>query len=1269
MLHGQLNRGTLEGTITDAQGSAIPNASVTITSQTTNVLTNTKTNSTGYYQVVDLVPGMYKAHFEAPGFAVVDMIDIRVGGGQAVRLDASLKVGSTQEHIEVTADVPLIETAASNFSTTVEQRTIEDTPMQGRDLQQLVYLLPGVANVAGPPGSNFGFSSQFGTFPDPSYAQGSDVSVNGGQGGANAWYLDGNLNQSGITENIAVNPSPDAVSEFQAITNSISAEYGRTGGGVFNVVLKSGTNTLHGSGYEVLRNSATNARNPFTSVDASGNLIKDRVLHYNDFGGTVGGPVVIPKIYNGKNKTFFFASVDHTILHLSGQKVFSVPTALERQGNFSEDPNVSQYGLWNPYSTVGPTANGTFQRTAFGTPLVPNGCLNTVIEASSSPTCRFSSQIPTSMLDPTAMFFLKSYPMPNYNDPLSSCPMGANGYKICDNYLAPLGSSQNPWNSSIKLDHQAGDKHKFFGEWINTQGSYNIYSVPWTGATVPYTGYGGDIPFDFRDQVVGIGYTFLASPTFFNEFRASYSRQDFNTHPDSAGYPDSISDLTQVKAVLAPSKIYVGPYTPTPTFNVVMPGGGSSSTSVFGSPGWANQQVASEAYTILDNVTKIVGRHTIKTGFIYRLEHEGRHISDPSTLVFNGSIADDPSTGLGGGSGLAQFITGAVANSSTGITAQAYASFPYTAFYLQDDYRVTSNLTVNIGARYDISGFWNARNYPESNFCLTCPNSATGLEGKMIYEGDPGFPKGSAIAPANQGDIAPRVNFSWSPFGDRKTVIRGGYNIFYTNATNSYNNVGQGIIPGPNWQSFNNWTGSFYPNQCGELSGQCVAFPLSDTTTNKRSLTIPAIPSNGQPPAGNRDPSYGYPLQIYPPPSKDPRVQQWGLDIERELPGNMMLDIGYVGTHGTHLAGETFRNFNFVPTADRIKYKTELNSLAPISNYYSGAQAALLEKTWGSSSLPLSYFLEPYPFYGSIFSQTIFDGTSIYHGLNVKLQKRYSRGLTFLATYTFSKKIYNASTAQLASQLFDSVHLASGRSGLLGGRIGSAGSIYGGAYQDPDNRNEDRSIGYDDIPHMFNLVASYELPVGRGKAFLNRGGIVNTVAGGWRLSSNFNAQSGVPLQVSGPCNGLTCRPNLVGNPSKVPGGQSASDWINASAFQPVYGPDQSFWANPNQSDPRWWQFGTAGAYLPGLRSPGFWNLDSSLVKDFHITETKYVQFRWEVFNSLNHQNLGYPNTNYCLPPGPDGQTDSVHQAGCQFGRITNVQTDPRSMQFSLKFLF
>ena len=1248
VLNAQINRGVIEGIVSDAQGAIVAGAQVEITSIDTNITARTTTNDSGYYRVGDLVPGKYRAEVKSAGFSTVDLRNIDVSGGSTTRVDAQLRVDATRQTIEVLAEAPLIDSSASNVSTTVDTAIIQDVPLQGRDLQQLTFLIPGVNNVGGPPGSNFGFSSQFGTFPDPSNSLGSNISVNGGQGGANAWYLDGSLNLSSFAENVVINPTPDAVAEFQAITTGLAAEYGRTGGGVFSVVLKSGTNAFHGDGYWFLRNDATNARNPFTSIDSAGKLIKDRQLRFNNFGGTIGGPVTIPKLYNGKDKTFFFYSLDKTVLHLLGNQTFTVPTPRMRNGDFSEDANVVNYGIADPYSAVGPDANGLFKRDKF---LNPGGSLAT--------------SIPANRLDPIALYYMKSFPLPNYNSPLSGCPMGKDGYLICDNFLGSVGSSQNPLKSSLKIDHQMSNKSRFFAEWLYSPVPYRNYRVPWTGATFPWqqTGYGAKYPVDFTSNILAFGNTYSFQPTLINEFRASFSRQYMTTNP-SHPYPDSITDQTNVQAQLVAAKIPIDPYFPLPAFSISGPGGGSMS---IGPQAWVNMNTAAEAYTILDNVTKIIGQHTVKVGFLYRLEHSAYESGFPTGFNFSGSLTNDPITGLGG-NGLAQFLLGAVTSSgrdsSTGVMWTPYERFRYWGFFVQDDFRVTKTLTLNIGLRYDINGLYRVRTGNATNFCLSCMNPLTNLRGQLVFEGDPHFPKGD-IAPANKNSFAPRFNFSWSPTADRKTVIRGGYDIFYSNAFSMINSPGQAAANAPGWNQEFDWQGSFYPDKCAPRSGQCVAFPLSDQTTDKNSLTTPPKASGF--PAARKDPLLGGFIQFFTPPSHDPMVQTWHLEVERELPGDMMVSIGYVGNHGTHLVGEAFRQYNFVHTADRLKYRTQLNATVPITDYFSGAAADALTKIWGPAT-QRSQLLQDYPAFGGIQNNVAFDGTSIYHGMNVRVQKRLSHGLEFIAAYTFSKKITNAQTTNMATMLVNPFSYA--RGGGVGGRYGASGGIYG-SFQDIDNKNADRAIAADDIPHMLNFVGSYELPFGKGHAFLRQGGVVNALLGGWRFIGNFNAASGIPLRVGCPGNEMTSRCNLVGPISYGKGDKQdrIAQWINPSAFVPPYGTDQNFWAHYDPTDNRTWQFGNAGVRLPGLRSPGYWNIDSSLAKQFHFTEQRYAEFRWEVFNTLNHQNLGIPNTNFCLPQLADGTTDRVHQAGCSFGRITDVQTDPRAMEFVLKFIF
>jgi acyl dehydratase len=1239
----------------------------------TNIATATKTNETGYYRVGNLLPGKYRALFAQSGFSPLEMNDIEITPAVETRLDVQLKVGAARQMVEVSARAGEIESAPTNSSTTLGSRLVDDIPLAGRDIQQLAFLIPGVNSVAGPPGTTFGFNSAYGSFPDSLHMQGSALEVNGGAGGTDAWYLDGNLNVTGQADNAAVNPSPDALEEFQAVTTDLAAEYGHTGGGVFNIVLKSGTNSLHGDLYDYLRNSFFNARNPFTSIDTLGQIIPQSVLHFNDAGGTLGGPVYIPHIYNGKNRTFFFFSYDKTILHLEGTQVLTVPTPLMRQGDFSEVPNITTYGIFNPYSSLGPDNNGVFARSAFGTPITPGGCSGSIVGGvavnPTAATCNFATKLPATIstpsgampgLNPIALYYLNSMPLPNYVNPLSNCPMGESG-PICSNYRGEVGNSDAIGNLSLKIDHQWSDKSKYFGEWLYNPVQYRFYRVPFTGPAYPGSslGFGALVPTNTTNQVIGFGNTYMLSPTLINDFRANFTRQWMSG--DSAAL-NPLMDTSATRQELAPLNIPTDAWYAVPIMYFSMPVGGSIN---MGPSPWTNVAQMGEAYTFSDNLTWVHGKHTLKTGLIFRLEHGSWAGGLPTQMYFNGTTSDNPATGLGGGGGLAEFLMGAVPSgtSSTGSQPTKYSAWHYWAGFVQDDFRATSNLTVSAGLRYDLYGYFKDRANPNGEFCTACQNPTTGLPGQVVYT-----PNTHPLFSANKTDFAPRLNFAWTPFHDnKKTVIRVGYDIVYSDIANAVNMPGEGDGLMPGWFYFSDWNSSYYPGQCASFTGtNCVAFPLTPSSTSRVTLATP--PTVTGYPAQTRAPLLGTSLYlITKPTSRDPMVQFWNLEIERQLPSNFLLSVGYVGNHGTHMVGDSFRNANYVPTSEVVRLGdsgTSTSSLAPITNYYSGQTATALANIWGSNQLPLSILLSRFPAFGSISQLPSYDGNNAYEALNVRLQKHLSSGFTFLAAYTNSKQIAWPAIIQAAEFSSDALHTDISRG--LGGRYSLVGIQ---EYQNIDNRKGDRGLATDDIPQMFNFASTYELPFGKGKAFLNQGRLLNGAIGGWQLSGTFNAERGIPIQVSGPCDQITCRPDLIGNPKAVPGGQKEADWINAAAFAPPFGTNQNFWANYNPTSPLAYQWGTAGSVLSTLRAPGFWNLDAALSKRFPLGENRYFQVRWEAFNALNHQNLGYPNTSYCLPPGPGGETDLVHIAGCQFGRITNIQNDPRAMEFALKFVF
>lgn len=862
---------------------------------------------------------------------------------------------------------------------------------------------------------------------------------------------------------------------------------------------------------------------------------------------------------------------------------------------------------------------------------------------------------------------MNSFPNPNYLDPLSNAPLAQGGrYRVIGNYLGGVGNSQNTNNMSIKVDEQWSQKSKYFFEWLFNPTSYGLYQEPWTGPTFPQdqVGFNGAYPFNNANQIFSIGNTYSLGSTLINEFRASFTRQFITTHPDHP-LPNSITDQSAVLALMAAREIPEGNLYPTPYFGV--------GNYEWGPTSWSNAVNMAEAYTFSDNITKVMGRHTITAGLMYRLEHTTIEDGFPTILSFGG-LDINPLSGLGGGEGLSQFLQGAVGDGSfTGRALTSYQRARAWGFHGQDEFHVTPSFTLNLGLRYDIFGYYKTRYPVDANFCFSCGNSATGLPGSIVYTHGQ-----QDVAPPLWKDVAPRVNFAWTPFRDKKTVIRGGYDIFYSNAAQIQMAPGQaGGTDEPGWEEESNWVESWTPQQCTSFTGACVAFPLSDTTTNKASLLFPALTSTY--PAQQEGQDLGLGMNVVGRPGagggdKDPMIQMWSLEVQRELPGNVVISVGYTGTHGTHLYGDLFRPANFVPTADLLKYKTGINSSVPITNFYSGLAASGLASLYGSSSLPLNMLLKPYPFYGLVNLTDPLDGVSQYNAFELKIQKRLSHDLSFAVAYTNSKQIDNCCDAEMSSMVFDSL--------TSGGEAEAAGNVAGRRYQDPDNRNADRALDTGDIPQILSFNATYFLPFGAGKRFLNQKGVLNQVVGGWRLAGNFVAESGLPLHISCPRDTLqsaivanvngadTARCDLVGNPHIAKGSSKAqreADWINPNAFEPSFGSDQNVWKHYDPTASYAWQFGDMGPVLPNMRSPGFWTLDNALTKNFQVSESKHFEFRWEAFNSLNHMNLGFPITDYCLSPTASGGTDLVHKSGCSFGRITDIQTDPRAMEFSLKF--
>jgi len=1257
------DRGSIQGTISDPQGLMVPGAEVVVTNVDTGIATKLTTNSVGFYLALDLVPGKYKVQVTASGFTSLEITGVVVTAGNAAPANAQLQVGANLQNVIVNAAPPLVDTAPSNYSTMLSQRYIDNLPLQGRDIQTLTQLIPGVIQSSGPSGASFGFNSQFGGFPDPLHLVGSSISANGGQAGANAWYLEGATNATVGAESVVVNPSPDAVAEFNFVDNGLAAEFGRTSGAVVNVVLKSGTNKLHGDIYEFNRNSYFSATNPFAQRDANGKPFLQPAVNWNDFGGTLGGPVYLPHIYNGKNRTFFFASWDISLLHQRQNRILTVPLPAERNGDFRGDPRfASSCGpadptvtncLYDPLTTTGPDAEGYFHRTPFATPVIPQD-----------------------RIDPLAKFYVDSFPNPNYVDPQQQGLDGCGS--LCNNYIGDVGSSMTTHNVSIKIDHTLSDKHKLFVAWLYNPSYYTNFKYPWNGPTAQTnTGVAGAQPYTTRNQLAEVGLTSTLTPTLVNEFRFSFGRQNMV----ASANPESVTQNKEVQQhVQGLNFLLSDPYASVPTVAFEEPLGLGSIQ--FGpAPYQEGATLGQQAFTLTDNLTEVVGKHTLKFGALLQRNNLWSTVGSPYSMSFEQYLSSDPYTGLGG-DGLATFLMGAVSQGGAGTSVQysPYQTNDNYSFYGQDDYRITSNLTLSLGLRWDIFGWISERHNMLANYDLGAMNPEVPYLGKMVYMGTSGHPDRN-LFPANKNSFGPRLGFAWSPGGNKKTVVRGSYGIVYSNSLSALFGQGNGAASTPG-------------------SSEAATIPVTDP-----SYTTPGfILSQGAPSITLPDLTYNRNTQAqlvgvatsifgFVKGNHDPYVQQWSFFIQRELPGNMVVSAGYVGSHGLHLLGEEIRNLDTIPTKTQQQIRGNINNNTfPVDSSLSGIWDC--GPNGAQTTCSGWYALARYPQWWSVQNLLSPDGYNRYNSLQVRVEKRYSQGLNFIVAYTYSKNMVSEGLGALVANTFGpstNSNRGVGRIAYIPGAAG--GGIADGSkhvwYVDPDNRAAYDSLSPDDTPHILNIASSYEFPFGKGRRFLNKSGISNAILGGWKLSQNWNFQSGVPMfftssvgnQLYGGWGaGL---PDVVGDLSKGRSGktraQKENQWYNPDALAPPWGTDPTLLyeattgydpsGNPvdyNSID-AFWKFGNAGLRPPSGRIPAYWNADMSLGKDFQLNESKYFTFRWDVFNALNHQSLGIPNNVWCLPPYADGSTDAVHQVGCQFGKITGTQTDPRAMQFSFKF--
>ena len=1041
LLPAQTSLGTITGTVIDQNGAGVPNAKINVTLKASNLKYSGASSQDGTYSVGQLPPGGYELEATAPGFKTFKQININIEVSQRLRIDIKLDVGSISESINVTAEVPRIQTEDSMLGATVERKRIEELPLNGRHVFNLVKIVAGVQ-------PRFNNTDGFAEISNQNFSQ---IRINGGPAYGNQFFLDGSVNSAPVHNEIAVVPMSDAVEEFRVETNALKAEYGQTSGGVINVVSKMGTNEIHGSLYEFLRNDSLDARNAFaTQPDPRTGRIK-QVLRYNQFGGTVGGPVRIPGLYDGRNKTFFFAGYEQWRWRSTGSpRLGTVALPEWRTGNFSNFRNGlgALIPLFDPSTTRQNPAGAGFVRDPLPGNIVPSNRIDT--------------------LSAKVMPFM---PLPNATatDPFT----GAN------NFIALVPSSSDQGVTNVRLDHRLSTNDMFFFRYTSNRNTRQDRGWGLNEADPNARN-------DQRDNHNAVvNYTRVLSPKLVNDLRFAVARQwlpflhpSFDQGwPAKLGYP-SIVPQDQFPPVAIAG--YLG----------------------IGSAGFSAGLRAQQYVQLVDSVSINAGKHSFKTGFDLRWSRLSfiNRAAPSGRYDFNAALTGNPLVPANTGSSLASFLLGEVGGGTLGFRPfMQYRSLPL-GMYFQDDWKITRTLTLNLGARYDISFGPTELHNRHSSFDPFVTNPQTNRPGVLTYAG---VNRPESFVNLDKNNFGPRVGFAWDPKGNGKTAIRGGYGLIYT-----ISEIGHTQGDNSNALGF-----SIDTPFVASGSTPVKAFQFSK---GPEFLLQPLGASGG--PGAFR----GFNGQYQDRDARTPYIQQWNFTIQRALWAGWTASAVYAGSRGIKLFGGNYNLNQLDP-----KYFSEglaLQQTVPNPFFGQIASGAL-----SGATVQRQQLLRAFPDYQTVQTFAANNASSSYHSLQVFVEKRFSGGISALFSYTKSKLISDA--------------LSVGG----GGNATGLGDFRIGAY----NRRLEKAIDQDDISQRLVTSGVLELPFGRGRKFgAAIPKLVDAFVGGWQLNGIATMQTGLPLLVRGSNNftGINY-PDLVADPSIATGNRSANRWFNIDAFR------------------------------------------------------------------------------------------------------------------------
>ncbi|MGB0123554.1 MAG: carboxypeptidase-like regulatory domain-containing protein [Silvibacterium sp.] len=1142
-MHAQTSYGSLVGTVADSTGAIVAGAEITVTNAGTNAIQKTTTGGAGNYSFVNLNPGVYSVTAARSGFESVtrDKVDVQIGG--TTRVDIALPVGNTTQTVTVSATAAGLQTDSASLGGVIEGRQVEEAPLNGRNVNNLLDFIPGVTPGGGTQGSTManGGSGNFQAGGQTQAIAYGNYQIGGAFSGQSLFFIDG------VGSNIAENnvntlvPTQDAVQEFRVSTNNVSAEFGGYGGGVIQISTKSGTNQFHGNVYEYFRNTALDANDWFSNHLGLGKS----PLHQNQFGANLGGPI-------WKNKAFFFFSWEHESLISASPISATVPTTAELNGDFSGDPQV----IYDPTT---------------GKPF-PNNSI-------------------AGRIDPTALKIVELETPAQSR--VTQVPFTTNFFAS-----APIEGYQDQYNARIDLNPTPSDSiFARYTFWNPHNGDSDPFGTK-TGAgpTGNYT----------QEGVFGENHVFNASTI--ADLRLSYLENYNFQYPLSDGF--DMASISPAYGVIQQES--VNKQGLLPGLGIQGYGIGAELSQLY----WNNN-----VWGISGSVTKIVGKHTIKSGgnwrqVLWENYSNSQGLGVNSTPFYTASSPTDATTG----NALASFLLGIP--SSTGISSVGtwHAFLHNYGFYVEDTYQATHKLTVIAGLRWEQPGAYSEEDNLDSVLQPYVPvtigglasinNPVTGdavpLTGRLAFVDSPQY-SSRREEDLHWNLFSPRVGIAYR--ANPQTVVRSGYGISYFPAEITADSPGASPINSA-------FTGITNPSPGNPLIAT-VDNPLPNginLPTGRTQAGLNITLGNG---AAGRIPkqAYGY-------------SQQWNLAVEQAIGSNSTFTIAYAASKGTHLVlsqGYTGTGLNLNQLPDQY-HSLGAALLNQVTNPFYGILPA--GTTFGSPTIAEGYLLTPHPQYTGLTQTVPRYGDSTYNALQVSYTRRFSHGGILQGAYTWSKLLSNTDNTSAFQD---------GQGGI-------------GVVQDNDNLKAEKSLSQQDLAQ--NLVINYglDLPFGRDQTYLaNTNRFVNGVLGGWRIDGITTLRSGVPLALVAAGNTLSqfgsgnIRPNYTPGCNKnAPGSdhspERANMWFNTSCF----------------TQPGQFSFGDEPRVDPFMRSEGEVNFDTSFNKIFNIKENVKFKFSAEIFDLFNHAQFAEPNTNLSSPG---------------FGQVSHQTTLPRTVQLAARISF